>query len=269
MVPRHTVEKFVVLYTERRSVGSRATMAGHGSRRLSACMLCTVGLAFLLFSTYVVQNLRSGRPSVENVTPTRKAQDNRRVEPPPAVQVHEADRSESDESTPAPDSQPDALIVSEVGNVALQFFMNSAPRTVRNFVHHAVTGFYNQSLYYRLEKDFVIQAGGWNRKHSKQPPVPLEYREPNIKYSVAMARTSEPNSAVSEYFINMADNSRWLGPSGTGKHGYAVFAKVVDGFDTLARISTRHTKNEGLTILDPPITIHHIAISNRVLSALK
>merc|ERR1712146_729887 len=103
---------------------------------------------------------------------------------------------------------------------------------------------------YRYEATFCLQGGGWPTKASPYPRVPHEYRLPNKNFAVSMARTSDPNSATSEFSIMLADNSKWLGLGGSEKYGYAVFAQVVDGFDLIEKFRAMpKDKRGGLTYL--------------------
>jgi cyclophilin family peptidyl-prolyl cis-trans isomerase len=138
----------------------------------------------------------------------------------------------------------------------------AAPQTVANFQALIASGFYNTSCIYRYEKGFVLQGGGCKGRSSSKT-VPLEYSLPNVKNAVALARSSNPHSGGSEWFINLRDNTRGLGPARKG--GYAVFAHVLEGFDTMAALKKLPTHKSGLTVFDSPqpkivgavVTRHH------------
>jgi cyclophilin family peptidyl-prolyl cis-trans isomerase len=158
---------------------------------------------------------------------------------------------------------PHATIVTDLGDIVLQFFPEDAPKTVANFIALAHRGFFNDTTLYRYEPFFVLQGGGWPAKSSPLPPVPLEYHIPNYKFHVSTARTSDPNSATCEYSIMLNDNSKWLGPGGSDPFGYAVFARVVDGFDVIEKFSQVKRRKQGLTMLDPAVRVHTWTIHER------
>jgi cyclophilin family peptidyl-prolyl cis-trans isomerase len=138
-------------------------------------------------------------------------------------------------------------IATDHGCIVAEMFDDRAPITVANFLNYTRQGFYNDTLVHRISKEFVLQGGGWSsdgtRKTATQPPIVNEAREnrlSNLQYTFSMARTSQPNSATSEFFINVKDNSDCLDavtgrcdPSG---YGYAVFAKVVQGTEAVDAI---------------------------------
>lgn len=147
------------------------------------------------------------------------------------------------------------------GKIVLKLHPEAAPKTVNNFIRLARSQFYNDTSFYRFEKNFCLQGGAWPKKRSPFPPVPLEYnvKFPNKMYAVSTARTADPDSATCEFSIMMADNSHALapGPPNSGRHGYAVFATVVDGFDTIEKLTKLPTKVAGLTMfVDPPRITH-------------
>ena len=144
----------------------------------------------------------------------------------------------------------------ELGSIVLELRPDAAPKTVANFIRLVESGFYSSTpenrdksaSMYRYEPNFCFQGGGWPVKGSPFPPVPLEYKLPNVKYAVYMARTADPDSATSEFSIMLNDNSRWLGPKSGGggdPYGYAVFAKVVGGFDVIEKAGELSREKRG------------------------
>lgn len=161
-------------------------------------------------------------------------------------------------------TSPTATLHTSHGDIVFRLFPEDAPKTVANFVRMSRVGVFNRSCFYRYEKGFVLQGG---LHCNKAPPlsrksknVPLEYKRPNAKYTVALARAgSDLNSGGSEFFINLRDNTNSLGPSKKG--GYAVFAEVADGFDTMAALKKLPVKTGGLTrFVSPQPTIEWIEI---------
>jgi peptidyl-prolyl cis-trans isomerase A (cyclophilin A) len=155
-----------------------------------------------------------------------------------------------------------ATIITDLGNIVLEMLPDVAPKTVATFVALANRGFFNDTTLYRYEPGFVLQGGGWPKKSSPLPSIPLEYQMPNFKYHVSTARTADPNSATCEYSIMLNDNSKWLGPGGSDPYGYAVFARVHFGVDVIERFATLKTKQQGLRMLDPAVKVRAWVISS-------
>ena len=123
----------------------------------------------------------------------------------------------------------------------------AAPKTCKNFLSYVRSGFYNGTIFHRVISGFMIQGGGFEPGlKQKQTKAPIENEAnnglKNDKYTIAMARTNEPHSATSQFFINVADNDFLNHTSPTSRGwGYAVFGKVVSGtdvIDAIARVRT-------------------------------
>lgn len=123
----------------------------------------------------------------------------------------------------------------------------AAPKTCENFLFYVRSGFYNGTIFHRVISGFMIQGGGFEPGlKQKQTKAPIENEAnnglKNDKYTIAMARTNEPHSATSQFFINVADNDFLNHTSPTSRGwGYAVFGKVVSGtdvIDAIARVRT-------------------------------
>ena len=123
----------------------------------------------------------------------------------------------------------------------------AAPKTCENFLSYVRSGFYNGTFFHRVISGFMIQGGGFEPGlKQKQTKAPIENEAnnglKNDKYTIAMARTNEPHSATSQFFINVADNDFLNHTSPTSRGwGYAVFGKVVSGtdvIDAIARVRT-------------------------------
>jgi peptidyl-prolyl cis-trans isomerase A (cyclophilin A) len=143
----------------------------------------------------------------------------------------------------------------QYGNIDMLLRPDGAPQTVANIRKLVETGWFNGTTLYRYEPGFCLQGGGWPHKSSPFPPVPLEYKLPNKQWAVSMARTADPNSATTEFSIMLGDNSKWLGPGGSEKFGYAVFAEVVGGFETIASLGRLPTRKSGLTLFVDPVKV--------------
>lgn len=130
-----------------------------------------------------------------------------------------------------------------LGSFDLELDAKAAPKTVANFERYVKEGFYNGTLSHRVIDGFMIQGGGFEAgMQHKEGHAPIENEAmnglKNDKYTIAMARTSDPHSATSQFFINVSDNDflNHTVPSGQG-WGYAVFGRVVKGFDVIDRIA--------------------------------
>lgn len=130
-----------------------------------------------------------------------------------------------------------------LGSFDLELDAKAAPKTVANFERYVKEGFYNGTLFHRVIDGFMIQGGGFEAgMQHKGGHAPIENEAinglKNDKYTIAMARTSDPHSATSQFFINVSDNDflNHTVPSGQG-WGYAVFGRVVKGFDVIDRIA--------------------------------
>ena len=134
------------------------------------------------------------------------------------------------------------------GNIELELYPDTAPKTVANFVKLANEKFYNGLVFHRVIKDFMIQGGGFDRNlHQKSTHAPIKLEDKNgLKNTVgtiAMARTNNPDSATSQFFINLKDNDFLNGTS--TKDGYAVFGEVVTGMDVVRKIGRAPTGSKG------------------------
>ncbi|HMG59951.1 MAG TPA: peptidylprolyl isomerase [Burkholderiales bacterium] len=137
------------------------------------------------------------------------------------------------------------------GIIALEFDTGRAPETVKNFLDYVESGFYSNTVFHRVIDGFMIQGGGFEpgmRQKPTQAPIKNEAGNglKNDRYTIAMARTSEPHSASSQFFINVKDNDslNHTAPSSQG-WGYCVFGKVVEGQDVVDRIKQVKTGKRG------------------------
>ena len=128
------------------------------------------------------------------------------------------------------------------GNITLELDSEKAPESVANFVKYAKSGHYDGTIFHRVIPGFMIQGGGFDvdmNQKSTNPPIKIEADNglKNLNGTVAMARTNDPNSATSQFFINVKDNGFLDHTSPTPQGwGYAVFGKVTDGMDTVSSI---------------------------------
>ena len=138
-------------------------------------------------------------------------------------------------AAPAKRSQPLVKLETSMGDIVLELNAEKAPATSANFLKYVKDGFYNGTVFHRVINGFMIQGGGFDANLSQKPtraPIKNEADNglTNDTYTIAMARTPDPDSASSQFFINVADNKmlnhRDKSPQGWG---YAVFGKVVTG----------------------------------------
>lgn len=127
-----------------------------------------------------------------------------------------------------------------MGTIVIELAPKEAPKTVANFLEYVKSGHYDNTVFHRVMGNFMIQGGGYTADLAEKPtraPIPLESRNglKNDRGTVAMARRSDPNSATSQFFINVVDNARLNHPEPDG-NGYAVFGKVVQGMDVVDKI---------------------------------
>ncbi len=133
------------------------------------------------------------------------------------------------------------------GTITLELYDDKAPVTVKNFLEYVNSGFYNGTIFHRIIDNFMIQGGGFEPgMKQKQTRAPIKNEADNgLKndvYTIAMARTSDPNSATAQFFINVKNNSflDFTAPTTQG-YGYCVFGKVVDGTDVVDAIKKVQT----------------------------
>ena len=141
-------------------------------------------------------------------------------------------------------------IKTNFGSFSLELNEEKAPISSKNFKDYVEKGFYNKTIFHRVIDGFMIQGGGFELDMTqKETHSPIKNEASNglknQKYTVAMARTSDPDSATSQFFINTSDNS-FLDYPGQDGAGYCVFAKVTEGFDIVDKINSVQTgSNKG------------------------
>lgn len=135
------------------------------------------------------------------------------------------------------------------GTITLELDAEKAPKTVENFLQYVRDGFFDGTIFHRVIDGFMIQGGGFEPGMTQKPTraaIPNEAGNElkNDTYTVAMARTNDPNSATAQFFINVANNSflNHTSPTPQG-YGYAVFGKVVEGMDVIDKLKKVKTGN--------------------------
>ncbi len=148
-------------------------------------------------------------------------------------------------------ANPRVLIETSKGNITVEVFPAQAPKSAENFINYVKTGYYDGLIFHRVIPGFMVQGGGMLPDMSeKAEKTPIQNEADNglknLRGTLAMARTNEPHSASSQFFINVADNAflnhRGKSPEGWG---YAVFGQVVDGMDVVDAIVAVPRGNRG------------------------
>ena len=180
-----------------------------------------------------------------------------------ASPVHAQTPAASAAAAPAADAQaaPRVKLVTSMGDIVLELNPAKAPKTVANFLQYVQDKHYDGTVFHRVIDGFMVQGGGFTADMAQKPtraPVALEAANglKNDTYTVAMARTGNPDSATAQFFINVKDNTMLNAPKPDG-HGYAVFGKVVEGKSVVDKIRTVPTGNKGgmQDVPTTPVTI--------------
>lgn len=161
-------------------------------------------------------------------------------------------------ATPVVAADPVVEIKTNQGSIQIELYSDRAPTTVKNFLDYVNSGYYSGTIFHRVIPGFMIQGGGFDQNYTQKatrPPVKNEAGNglKNIVGTLAMARTNEPHSASSQFFINVADNHflNYTEPTAQG-YGYAVFGKVISGMETVNRIAGTRTGAGGPFRRDAP-----------------
>jgi len=158
---------------------------------------------------------------------------------------------------------PTVRLATTMGPITLELDREHAPHTVENFLSYVRSGHYNNTLFHRVINGFMIQGGGFEPGMRQKPtakPIPNEASNglKNDRYTVAMARTSDPHSATAQFFINVNDN-QFLNftAANPDNWGYCVFGRVTEGTDVVDRIKAVVTIRYGVhkDVPDPEVLI--------------
>ncbi len=144
---------------------------------------------------------------------------------------------------------PHVLLVTSMGEIEIELFEKEAPETVENFLKYTKKGHYDKTIFHRIIKDFVVQGGGFDES-MKQKAVGLPIKNEsknglkNEKYTLSMARTNQPDSATSQFYINLKYNDILDRSKARDGFGYCVFGKVVRGQDVVDEMALVKTTNK-------------------------
>lgn len=192
------------------------------------------------------------------------------AEPSPDSEAPSASEKSLPAAAPAPTKADDfewpvatarAVISTSMGDITVELYGEEAPQTVENFLQYAADGHYDRTIIHRVVAGFVIQGGGYSQLLTERPTRdPIAYEGdnglPNYRTTLAMARTSDPDSAAAQWYINLADNNDDLDhfENDLGvRHGYAVFGRVVDGMAVADEIGAVATGPRGPFDAEVPV----------------
>jgi peptidyl-prolyl cis-trans isomerase A (cyclophilin A) len=149
------------------------------------------------------------------------------------------------------------------GDIVIELDAAKAPKSADNFVQYVKAGHYDGTIFHRVINNFMIQGGGMTadrREKTTRPPIPLESRNGlvNTRGTVAMARTNDPNSATSQFFINVKDNDFLNAAQARDGNGYTVFGKVTSGMDVVDKIRSAPTGPGDFP--NEPVVIKHATL---------
>ena len=158
-------------------------------------------------------------------------------------------KSDGAGATNAVSANPRVELKTNRGTIVVELYADRAPKSAANFLQYVKEGHYNGTLFHRVVSGFVIQGGGFDRNMKQKPthaPIVNEASSAlkNDAGTLSMARTSDPNSATSQFYINLVDNSS-LNYAGAERPGYAVFGRVVSGMDVVEQIARVPTGSVG------------------------
>ena len=138
------------------------------------------------------------------------------------------------------------------GSMRVELLLDKAPQTVGNFLQYVDDGFYDGTIFHRVIKDFMVQGGGFTEQMDQKPNRPPIQNEAdnglsNARGTLAMARTSDPDSATAQFFINVTDRNTFLDHQSKTSQGwgYCVFGKVIEGLDVVDQMRSVETCTRG------------------------
>lgn len=159
------------------------------------------------------------------------------------------------------------LMSTSMGNIKIELYEKDAPETVKNFLTYVNDKFYDGTIFHRVIPGFMIQGGGFTATMEQKPTKPPIKNEAgnglkNDTGTIAMARTSVPDSATSQFFINVKDNDFLNRDKAQDGVGYAVFGKVIEGMDVVRKIEQVPTGRRGMHADVPlePVVIQSVTV---------
>jgi peptidyl-prolyl cis-trans isomerase A (cyclophilin A)/peptidyl-prolyl cis-trans isomerase B (cyclophilin B) len=166
-----------------------------------------------------------------------------------------------DKQAPATMAASKVLIKTNLGDMTVELYPDKAPKSVENFLAYVNTSFYDGTIFHRVIDNFMIQGGGFTRdlrQKPTRPAIPNEAKNglSNLRGTLAMARTGDPNSATAQFFINVVDNPRldYTSDANGATWGYCVFGKITTGLEIVDKIKAVPTGAQGPFKSDVPTT---------------
>ena len=167
-------------------------------------------------------------------------------------QISATDQDKESNTMPKSTKQhPVVLLKTSAGDIKIELYPEKAPITVKNFLQYVNEGFYTNTIFHRVIKGFMVQGGGFTKEMKQKAghaPIANEAENglKNDRGTIAMARTSDINSASSQFFINAVDNAFLNFTDKTSRgYGYCVFGKVTEGMDIIDKILQAKTSTQG------------------------
>jgi peptidyl-prolyl cis-trans isomerase A (cyclophilin A) len=160
------------------------------------------------------------------------------------------------------ESAPQVKFQTSLGDFTVEVYPDKAPKTVENFLQYVKDKFYNGTIFHRVIGNFMVQGGGFTpdmQQKGTREAIPLEAKNglKNDRGTIAMARTSNPNSATAQFFVNVVDNNGLNAPSPDG-FGYTVFGKVTAGMETIDKIRAVPTGRQDVPAT--PVLINSVTL---------
>jgi peptidyl-prolyl cis-trans isomerase A (cyclophilin A)/peptidyl-prolyl cis-trans isomerase B (cyclophilin B) len=172
-----------------------------------------------------------------------------------------AKKAEAPAADAAKTTAAKVLIKTNLGDMTVELYPEKSPKSVENFLAYVNSGFYDGTVFHRVIDNFMIQGGGFTRDLHQKPTRPAITNEAknglsNLRGTLAMARTGDPNSATAQFFVNVVDNPRldYTSDANGATWGYAVFGKVTSGLDVVDKIKAVPTGAQGPFKSDVPVT---------------
>ena len=182
--------------------------------------------------------------------------------------ANDAAKTTSQSSGGTMTANPKVLIETTLGNITIELDAENAPNTTANFVSYVKEGFYDATIFHRVIPGFMVQGGGFGedmkeKKNKESIKNEANNGLKNVRGSIAMARTNDPHSATSQFFLNVKDNAFLDHKSEDAQGwGYAVFAKVIQGEDVMDKIVAVPRGNKGMhqDVPNDPILMNKVTI---------
>jgi cyclophilin family peptidyl-prolyl cis-trans isomerase len=231
----------------------------HTMKMMIAMLVASVGLAGL-----VVAQESKPAPSTPAATPATPATPAAQPATPAAPAAKPAEGAKAEETV----AYEYVVLETSKGNITLELNATKAPLSTANFLKYVDKGHYNGTIFHRVINNFMIQGGGFNRdmiQKATEAPIKNEWQNglKNVRGSIAMARTNVPDSATSQFYINVVDNASLDRPRDGA--AYAVFGKVVAGMDVVDAIKEVQTGVNAKTRMpDVPVETVEIKLAKKI-----